>query len=270
MKEYICQLCLKDFQGDGEKYWHHTHRKTLCIPKDQVLNQLIQQTGKEKLFEDKTKRLEEENNRLKKQIELYEELKKEKQEKQQIINNNFDFSSNNLTIQNLSTNDTTDFSKYFNVELVQDKKQTLDHISTELYLEILKSKSVDQSITQLIKTIYFNPKAPENYSWCVVDKKTKIGTFSYSHELNILTPVDTIDTIEKKVQHIIPRVMETMTDIHNRVPFTTKQEQNYHGLFGMYGTPLTTTTMNEIKNMAYENRDLPRATWKQLCLKMIQ
>ena len=270
MKDYICTLCGKDFGEDRVKHWQHTNRKTLCVPKEQVLDQLNQQKGKAKMFEDEKKILQEELERMKRQLSLVEELAKEK-DKTQIINfNNFDFSSTkNLTIQNSNQHD-TEFEKFFNVALTEDKEQTLDHIPPELFLEILKSKSVDESVTQIVKSVYFNPKAPENYTWCVVDKKAKNGTLQFSHELNSLVPVDTNDTIERNVQNVMPRVMDIITDIQKRIPFTSKQEQNYHGLYGMYGTSLESSTINEIKNMAYEDRDLPRSIWRQLSLGIIK
>lgn len=276
MKEYICQLCEKSFAHRGS-YWAHVNRKTLCVPKEHVLDELQQQKGMTKHYEYKTKEIEdqkksllEENERLKKQLELVEELAKEKQ---QTINfNNFDFSKTNLTnltIQSLQHNE-TDFDKYFNVKLTPDNEHTLDHIPPELFLEILKCKTVDQSVTQIVKSIYFNPKAPENYTWTVVDIKAKTGTLRFSHDLNTVVIADTNDTIERNVQSVIPKVMDIITNIQKKVPFSRKQEQNYHGLYGLYGTPLESSTLNEIKNMAYEDRDLPRALWKQMSLDIVR
>lgn len=269
MREYICLLCNKNFDDNRQKYWNHVNRKTLCIPKERVLDQLNEEKGKTKLCATLT----EENQRLKEKLELFEELAKEK-EKQQVINfnnniSNFDFSTNNnLTMQNL--NNETDVDKYFNIDLNRDKEQTLDHIPVEMYLEILKSKTVDKSLTQIVRTVYFHPKAPENHTWCVVDKKAKSGSVYYSHDLNQLITSDTNDTIERNVQNVIPKVLDIMTGIQKKVPFNRKQEQNYHGLYQMYGNSLDLSTINEIKNMAYEDRDIPRAVWRQLCISMVK
>ena len=267
MKEYKCSLCGKEFD-DRVKHWQHTNRKTLCVPKEQVLQELNQQKGKTKQVENKNKILEEKLEMMEKQMEMIQELAKDKQ---QTINfNNFDFSSNNTNNMNIQTLNQVEIDKYFNVELTQEKEQTLSHISPELFLEILKCDTVDESATQIVRSIYFNPKAPENYTWCVVDKKAKAGVLQFNHDVRSLVPVDTIDTIERNVQNVMPKVLDIMTDIQKVVPLNRTQQKNYHGLYGLYGGSLEPSTINEIKNMAYEDRDLPRSIWKQMCLGVMK
>ena len=270
MKEYKCQLCGKIFD-DYIKHWQHTNRKTLCVPKEQVLEELKQQKGMAKLIENKNKSLEKENDSLRKELKLTKqlvdqskELVKEKNKQQTINFNNFDFSNTN----NIQTLNQVEIDKYFNVELTHEKEKTLSHIPAELFLEILKCDTVDESATQIVRSIYFNPKAPENYTWCVVDKKAKYGILQFNHDVNQLMQVETTDTIERNVQNVLPQVLDIMTGIQKVVPFNKKQEQNYHGLYGLYGESLEMSTIDKIKDMAYDDRDFPRTIWKQLKLNV--
>lgn len=265
-KIYTCQLCGRTF-NKRNAYWYHVNKsKKLCVSKEQVLNELNIQKGKIKSYQEENERLkqvEEENQRLKKQLEFVQELTSKDTPKNVTYNIDIDL-SNNLNINNINK---CDIDNYMEIKLASNKKERLDHIPPELFLEILKCKNVPDSVTQIIRSVYFNPKAPENYTWCVIDMKAKNGTLRYNEETECVLYVDTIDTIKQNVQNVMPKVLDIITDINKTVPFSKLQEQNYHGLYGLYGTELELFTVNKIREMAYKRRDLPRVIWKDMNLK---
>lgn len=266
-KIYICDLCGRTFTKHNP-YWYHINKsKKLCVPKDKVLKELKNQKGQVIHYKVEVETLEEEIERLKKQLEFIQDIT---QKQNSNVTYNIDLSNvnNNLNINNINQ---IDIDNLIQVKLNKINEERLDHIPPELFLEILKCESVDKSVTQIIRSIYFNPKAPENYTWCVNDKKAKYGTLEYNHETKCLYAVDTNVTIEQNVHNVIPKVLDIMSEINKKVPFNKVQNENFHGLYGLYGTiQLESSTINDIKNMAYEDRDLPRVIWKQLCLDILK
>lgn len=271
MKEYTRKLCNKEFDN-RTKYWHHTHRKTLCVPKEIVIDELNDQKGKIKLYQ-------KENEIFKEQNQIYEEKLKSLSEELELVKENMIFQNQQKIIyefndysNRLST--TTNINNIgidglFKIDISKPDEERLDHIPKELYLEILKCKNLNETMTQLARAVYFNPRAPENYRWCIFDKKAKMGAFEYDHISNGICTKDTAAVIETNMQNVMAKVLTIMDKIKETTPFTHKQIRNYNDLYSAFGTEIENDVINNIKDLAFNDRDLPRVMWKQLNIPLL-
>src|SRR5574342_287154 len=77
----------------------------------------------------------------------------------------------NQTVYNYNDNNNT----LFNISFSKFNKERMDHISLDMMMHILNQKTMNESLKKLTKTIYFHPKCPENWKWCVTNLDSLLG-----------------------------------------------------------------------------------------------
>jgi hypothetical protein len=166
----------------------------------------------------------------------------------------------------LINNNKIDIGQIVNIQLAKPEKERMDHLKESILLRILSCKNFNKTVTLLTQAVYFNPKAPENMTWCVRDKKAKYGAIEYNHESNTLLTKMTDSVINENVQNMMSQVVDIIDDLYNKCPFNKEQVINYNKLFNLFATELNPSCINEIKELAYTQRHLSRALWSSLQL----
>ena len=292
--EYICKYCDKHFNNRIHLWRHLNTKKTTCVPKEK-LEELYQENNENKTkinyFEKKTKSLEEyakekeeEVEKLKRQLLQIQERKDVEKDftnlldefSDQIIHkidetngrNNFISAQNQYIINN--NNNKIDLTidqrhgNFFDLHLNQEGKERLDHIDKNLMLKILNAKTFPKSMGKLIASIYFHPKAPENYKWCVTDITATTGALQYSPETGTLYMSNTTETITKNVKNVMFGVTDVLTELSKTKSMNDNQAVNYNKIVNLIGNELSDSCINEIKETAYQHRHFPRTAWKYM------
>lgn len=295
-RDYICKYCNKQFSNRKDLWRHLNAKKTSCVSKEKV-EELMQKANIHETqityFEKKTQSLEE---YLKEKDEELERVKQEllliKNEQSiktlvdskfetlgnQIIskidettgNSKFISAQNQYIFNNNNTNNKIDLNieqrrgNFFDLELNEDGKERLDHLSTKIMMKVLSAENFPKSMAKLIASIYFHPKAPENHKWCVSDTTIANGALQYSSETGMLYTANTHDTICKNVRNIMFGVTDILTELSHKKAFTENQAINYNRIVNSMGNELTDLCINEIKEAAYEHRQFAKAAWNYM------
>jgi hypothetical protein len=167
------------------------------------------------------------------------------------VNNNYNLTQNN---NNKKLN--------FNIQLAPNEKERFDHIPHAQMLCILDQKDFSNSIADLVQAVSFNPKAPENMTWCINDKQGDQGAIKYNPDLNILIRDSSTDVITKTVQNILFPATDMMKEL---TKLNTQQNQNCARYFNMLGNDsIKREYVNSIKERAFSKRGLCKALWEHL------
>jgi len=149
--------------------------------------------------------------------------------------------------------------------LSEKEKERFDHIPDEQMLHILDQKDFSNSIADLVQAISFNPRAPENMTWCVNDKTAEAGAIKYSSDYNMLIRESTAKVISDNIKDIIFPVTDIFKKIHQTTKFNPQQNINYDKYFDIIGQPeIRKEYINSIKERAYIKRGLCTALWDDL------
>ena len=297
LEKYKCDICFKVFQ-DSSGLRKHKKKKTACILLDEftkitnntVIQEIEFENTVQKLLKEKEKHeiesqekmklLLEENKKkeneiirlrnlmemnsrdVKKIIEGNEQIK----EKLSSVENKIDDTSNPNVNYNLTQlNNNSNKNLNFNIQLAQKEKERFDHIPVAQMLCILDQKDFSHSIADLVQAVSFNPKAPENMTWCINDKKSENGAIEYNSELNILTRDSSTSVISKNLQSILYPVTDMLKEIELTSTFNKQQNQNYDRYFNLLGElDIKKEYINSIKERAFDKRGLCKALWEHL------
>lgn len=290
-KKHVCKFCKKEFTSRMNLWKHLNTKKTSCVPKEKV-EELFQENNQNKsqltYFEKKTKKQEEEIKNLKRQLQLMEKISENNSRLENKIDEVFDKQedmickieeSNNLidkgafiSAQNqfIINNNKVDLNidqrhgNFFDLHLNKEGKERLDHIDIPLMMKILSAKSFPKSMGRLIASVYFHPKAPENYRWCVTDITAQSGALQYSEETGTLYRTNTNDTISKNVKNVMFGVTDVLVELGKTKSFNDNQAINYSQIVNLMGNELSESCLNEIKETAYQHRHFPRTAWKYM------
>lgn len=169
-------------------------------------------------------------------------------------NNNYNLTQNN---DNKKLN--------FNIQLSAKEKERLDHITSEQMLCILDQEDFSNSIADLVQAISFNPRAPENMTWCIGDKSSELGAIEYNSETKMLMRDTPTNVISKNLQNILFPVTDIFKELELNTTFNPQQNKNSDKYFDMLGQEsYKKEYINSIKNVAYEKRGLCKALWDHL------
>jgi hypothetical protein len=180
-------------------------------------------------------------------------------------------STNNANINynyNMTQNNKNDNKKLkFNIQLAPGNKERLDHIPVEQILSILDQEDFGHSIADLVQAISFNPKAPENMTWCVSDKTSELGAIQYNEETNMLIRDTPTNVITKNLQNILFPVTDILRDleVNTSLKLNPQQNKNSDKYFDMLGQDsYKKEYIKCIKDRAYDKRGLCKALWDHL------
>jgi hypothetical protein len=292
LDKYKCQICFKQYQ-DRTGIRRHKLSKKCDVRIENKIEQLVQTALDNKNIENV---LEIKNNEIKKLIEEKENESKKVLEQQneiirlrtlmesnlknvqdikeeiieKITENNQEIKEkiiessggiNNNTNYNLTQNNNNK-KLNFNIQLAPNEKERFDHIPHAQMLCILDQKDFSNSIADLVQAVSFNPKAPENMTWCINDKQGDQGAIKYNPDLNILIRDSSTDVITKTVQNILFPATDMMKEL---TKLNTQQNQNCARYFNMLGNDsIKKEYVNSIKERAFSKRGLCKALWEHL------
>ena len=291
LSKYRCNICNKIYQNYSGLYKHNA-KKNSCkkiienvvtkeIQLQETVKKLLEEKEKErqkllekeretlKLVEENIKKETEiirlrnlmENNFSKDVQEIKEMIVENNQEIKDKINETNPINNYNLTQNNNSNNK----SLNFNIKLSAKEKERLDHIPVEQMLCILDQKDFSNSLADLVQAVSFNPKAPENMTWCINDKRNDHGAIEYNSDLNMLMRDSSTSVITKNLQNILFPVTDIFKEIELTQNFTPQQNQNFDRYFNLLGElNIKKEYINSIKERAYDKRGLCKALWDHL------
>jgi hypothetical protein len=262
MKQYICDLCNKEFKN-RQRLWDHTKRNKPCVVSKIVV--------KKSEYEETAKKLEEKDKEimyLKEKLELFEIIREHKQQNE--YQNYYDLRSNNINnhINNTIINP-IGIDALLKIPYTKYEEETLSHIPPTMFFEILNCENVKETIPQLMRAIYFNPKAPENCRWAIFDKKAKNGAFEYNHDTDGIIVQNSEYTIEQNVQSVLSKVIHILDTLKKVHGFTPQQQLNYNKIYDLFGSFMNQTVLNDVKSMAYKHSGIPKSFWKDMNLPIL-
>ena len=271
-KQYICDVCEKTYKERSGLRKHKLIGK--CCSQ---INNLENVKKLLEIKENETKKLLEENikkeneiirlrnlmeNNFVKDVQEIKELNKEIIEKitETKTEGNPINNYNNIITQN---NDNKKLN--FNIQLSAKDKERFDHIPREQMLCILDQEDFSHSIADLVQAVSFNPRAPENMTWCIGDKSSELGAIRYDSETKMLLRDAPTDVISKNLQNILFPVTDIFKELELNTTFNPQQNKNSDKYFNMLGQDtFKKEYINSIKNIAYEKRGLCKALWDHL------
>ena len=292
-KIYNCTICGKIYQN-GSGLRKHKKKTTSCIPVEKLNKLTIEKVITETRLEETVKKLLEENQKKESEIvrlrnlmennlvkdvqDIKNNLVKDVQDiKDKItdVDNKIEMSTvtgstafNNCLINNNNQNNQNKSLK-FSIKLAQKDKERFDHIPAEQMLYILDQEDFSHSIADLVQAVSFNPKAPENMTWCVNDKTAESGAIEYNSELNVLMKNSTASVISKNVQNILFPVTDILKEIEKTSTFNLQQNKNFARYFNMLGEEtIKKEYINSIRERAYDKRGLCKALWDHLHIRL--
>lgn len=282
---YECEDCGTKFPRKSN-YRRHVESKRLCIPKDKYNKQKLElkmdksrlqyfQTTVVKLKKENEKK-EDEIVRLKKMLNKIDtisdkidianrkiDLTNEKLEEanDKLVLDKFNSAYNNCVINNNNNNNNLNFS----VKLAPENCSRFDHISKQQMLHILNNEVFENSVGDLAEAVYFNPKAPENMTWCVTDKTAQFGALEYNPENHTLIRKMTNKVITKNIQNMLFGMTDILEELRLTCSFNERQGMNYTRFYNMVGShSFKIEYINNVKERAYSGRNFAKALWDQL------
>jgi len=275
-KTYICNLCLFQFK-DESGLRKHKKRKNKCISEDHPFVQKKLEEHKEEIERlraqneqvqaEKDKAVEHANKLLNMNDKITGMDRTVNVIKEMVIENNLAAAVAAPTYNLTQNNNNDNKSLNFNIQLAPKEKERLDHIPTAQMLHILNQKDFARSVADLVQAVSFNPKAPENMTWCINDKKSENGALEYNSELNIITRDDSSDVITRNLQSILFPVTDILKEIVivTKAKINKQQNRNYTLYFNLLGaTDIKKEYINIIKERAFDKRGLCKALWEHL------
>lgn len=284
-KNYKCNTCGYNTK-DKSNYNKHFKRKSSCVPqkkvngltkdKDIADTKLIFYKEKTKVLENECKKKQMEIVKREKEIErLYNLLEHKLENNNSMVKaqlervvekldtqTSFNSANNNYLINNSHNNV---LNNNYNVILAPLTKERYDHITQERMLHILLIPNHNDLIAELINAVYFDPRAPENWSWCVNDKKSKEGSLEFNHDTNTLIRQDTDTLITKRLKAVVYGIGDMMEELNLTNSLNDTQAFNYHKLVNMVGMmEYDKAYIKAIQDVAFEGRQFPHALWCRL------
>lgn len=277
---FRCEFCEKIFTDKSAHWRHKNKKKTPCVSMEKF-NTIIQESEmkdtKLQKYEIVTKQLENECKQLRQLVDnisqkdniIFNKIDEVANrldliDEQIIINPNVNTKINNCLISNSNSNNLN-----FSVRMSEPSKEILSHIKPEELLCILNHNQFTDSLAHLIVAVFFHPKCPENWRWCVNDKKAKYGGLEYDHKTNTLITRSTEELITENVQNVVFQVGDILEKAKLETEFNINQVSNYHRIYGLVGsTDIGKENLKRVRDVAHENRNFPKVLWNQLNIGM--
>lgn len=287
---YKCQLCNKTFLNRGT-YWSHLNKKkTACITQErckEIVDEMQTKETQLHYFESKTEKqkrvLEQKETEIQKLKEIVSKLSEKdlyvkesmntmleriddvkesiEDSKQQFVTTN----NNNMINNQVLNIDSTDKDKMlFGLDFTKNSKEKLDHISMDMLLAILNHIEFNDTLKHLAKAVFFHPKAPENWKWCVTDKNAKFGALEYNHESHTVVRRLTGSVINSNMQNLVFQITDLLAELKMKRTFNHTQIYNYNKIFNLMGNEFTPEQISSIKESAFDGRNLAKALWESL------
>lgn len=283
--KYKCNMCNKTF-SDRRYYYKHINLSKPCVSKEKVV-ELVQrsnmQESKLQSLEEQTKEQQDQIQQLKEQLLIFQTQTDIKLFlKDEIVsdivnkidesneNKRFHCAQNQYILNNHTSNNKIDVNidqrtgNFFDIELSQDRKERLDHLTGKIMMKVLSAESFPKSMAKLVASIYFHPKVPENHKWCVSDTTMTNGALQYSSETGTLYRANTHDVICKNVQNILFGVTDILTELSQTNAFSETQAINCNRIVNLVGNELNDLCVKEIKDTAYKHRQFTKAAWNYM------
>ena len=279
---YECEYCHYTF-NDKANYYKHKRKKQACVSREQFQEIIEENKIKDSrlhYYEVKHEQMKEENEKLKLLIdrltskddsiktaiiETLEEEMKDLHEKVDKIDENIESSHSFNNNQLIINNNTQNNSLSLKIDLAVPRKERLDHLDHNTLLAILDHDDFNKTMSHMIQSVYFHPRCPENWNWCVIDEKAKYGALQFNHETGTLVKRATTAMIKESVENITFGVSDLLEELRMKRQFNMQQGINYNRFYGLVGTnELSMEAINSLKKVAHENRNFPRTLWSQL------
>lgn len=287
-KTWVCKICKKVYSC-YKSYWTHVKKKkTACISKEQC-SEIVEENELNKnrihYFETKTQEQKKVLQRKESEIKKLKDIVTKLSEKDIYIKESIDTFQDSLdqvketmqeTIQekyNSSishTNNFIDIENYndnkmlFAINLSENAKEKLDHISNDQMMAIMNNLDFNGTLKNLTRAVFFHPKAPENWKWCVTDKNAKFGALEYNAESNTVIRKMTGTVISTNMQNVVFQVTDILEELKKVREFNEAQSYSYSRFLGVLGNEFTPEQINCIKETAFDGRNFPKALWENL------
>ena len=177
--------------------------------------------------------------------------------------NNYNNNTTNIAIQPVVNHN--------HITIAKHGQETISHITKEVMLKLLDTKSFTGMCTELMRLLYFNDEVPENKNWTIVYPKNKNAGLQLNKETNKFERVATDDIIDDKFSNMIDLLFPLIEEIDKEDRETgflndaqRRNVRRYEGHFGMVQISRDSQEIYEsIKDMAYNERIRSMTTWKE-------
>jgi len=252
--ENMCKLCLKVFPTKKELSRHKSNKKKFaCIPQARCL-EILQENEhlKELVLHLEKCDVKREIKEIKETIDNLGEKIDEKELGTSILNQ---------TINNV--NQVNDQKMLIAINFTEKGKESLNHLSDEQTLEILNQPKFGTSLIHMTTAVLFNPLAPQNIKWCVVDQNAQFGALEYNYESNTVSRKSAKDVIDSAMEHMLDPVTEYLINFQKKNKLNTIQNKNCNDFINLPGNDLTPQQFATIKELAYNKRHFTKALWNE-------
>ena len=279
-KMWTCLICNSQFD-EYKKYWFHTNkRKTACITSSECKTIVKEKEHIEKqcnqlsYIAEERKRIIE---RKEKEIKFLKSLLEKENTNIKAITDSIDTLKTSINLKDDTIVSLDDIPWYNNniqknticlVDLKRPNHERFDHITDNDMLCILNHNDFNDTLQDLTSLVYFHPKAPENFKWCIFDRKAKIGALEFNHETNTLLFKDSNDVVNTNMKNVIYKITGMLEKLEKDSDFNPVQRRNCNFLVDKVGNEFTPDQIKHMKEAGYQRRHLPRAVWYSLNVDM--
>lgn len=293
-----CEICGKKCY-DKSAYNKHKNKKVPCVSH----NIIAEYELKNKLKEDTLEEKERENARLKEIIiklvnkEKIEETLSKKIDntfntllteikntnstcntlvnKVDVMENTLDEHKDKLIIQSqtnnilCNNNNMNDNKMVFAMSFTEKTNERVNHISQDDMMDILNHNEYNDTLKHLTKAVYFHPLAPQNWKWCVNDKNAQLGALEYDADTHSVSRKPAGEVINRNLQNAVFQLTDILGELNKaKRVFNETQNRNREKIYNSLGNDFTLEQINNVKNAAYDGRNLVKALWESLHLKL--
>ena len=240
IKDMTCEYCGKAYKQKKFLTRHLKNTKSKCF-KNRQADSIIHKTTNPNL--------------IKNQKIIYNTINKNK------TINNYNTTNNSIAIQPVVNHN--------HITIAKHGQETISHITKEVMLKLLDTKSFTGMCTELMRLLYFNDEVPENKNWTIVYPKNKNAGLQLNKETNKFERVATDDIIDDKFSNMIDLLFPLIEEIDKEDRETgflndaqRRNVRRYEGHFGMVQISRDSQEIYEsIKDMAYNKKKTSMNTW---------
>ena len=183
------------------------------------------------------------------------------------IINNIKNVKNVNNIGQITTNSTNIIQPIF----AKHGKETIEHITREILLELLDSDNFPKMCTEMMRLLYFNKNVPHNSNWMIAYPKDQKAGVEYDYNLNQFERKSTIDVIDDKFSNMIdlfqPLIEEICREDERNNILNARQKRNISIFYEHVGMLEISKESPEvyysIHEMAYKNKIVATTIWKE-------
>ena len=266
MKMFSCDKCSRWY--DKRSYERHMQNVYECDNLSDIKVELFTCKICKKQFNKKAnylRHINNENSRCCAMKQVDEKLETMEKKIEKLTNNVINNNTLNQTLNQTVINNIKQEALFY-----EHGKESIDHITREILLELLDNNSFSDVCSDLMKLLYFNINVPKNSNWMIAYPKNGKAGVEFNYDTHQFERKSTIDIIDDKFANMInllqPLIEKLCREDERDNILNKKQKRNVNRFFEHVGmleiSKESPDVYVKIHEMAYNYRSIATTSWK--------